>query len=67
MFEKKNHKVISLHRFAWRMAFFVACAQGLVLIALLIGVAGYHWIAEFSWVDSILNASMILGGMGPMG
>ena len=31
------------------------------------GIAGYHWIAGFGWVDSLLNASMILGGMGPVG
>jgi hypothetical protein len=32
-----------------------------------IGVAGYHWLAGFGWVDSLLNASMLLGGMGPVG
>ncbi len=37
------------------------------LIALSIGVLGYHYIAMFGWVDSLLNASMILGGMGPVG
>ena len=35
-------------------------------IALAIGVFGYHFIAGLSWVDSLLNASMILGGMGPV-
>ena len=29
-------------------------------------IIGYHRIAEFDWVDSILEASMILGGMGPI-
>ena len=28
---------------------------------------GYHFLAQQSWVDSLLNASMILGGMGPVG
>ena len=28
---------------------------------------GYHNIAHFPWIDSLLNASMILGGMGPVG
>jgi hypothetical protein len=31
-----------------------------------IGVLGYHLIESMSWVDSLLNASMILGGMGPV-
>lgn len=32
----------------------------------MIGVFGYHLIENMSWVDSLLNASMILGGMGPV-
>ena len=38
----------------------------LILIALFIGIAGYHWVSGLSWIDSLLNASMILGGMGPV-
>jgi len=34
--------------------------------ALFIGIAGYHWIGGFGWINSILEASMILGGMGPV-
>ena len=35
-------------------------------IALSIGIVGYHFIAGFNFVDSLLEASMILGGMGPV-
>lgn len=45
----------------------LAYAGELVLLSLLIGMAGYHWLAQFSWVDAFLNASMLLGGMGPVG
>jgi hypothetical protein len=38
----------------------------LIAVSLGIGIIGYHWIAELGWVDSLLNASMILGGMGPV-
>lgn len=38
----------------------------LIVIALSIGVAGYHFIAGFDLIDSLLEASMILGGMGPV-
>src|SRR5207237_9395463 len=41
-------------------------AAGLILVSLGIGIAGYHWVAGLSWIDAILNASMILGGMGPV-
>lgn len=45
----------------------VALAAALIGVSLAMGVAGYHWIAGFGWIDSLLNASMILGGMGPVG
>ncbi|MBP6827621.1 MAG: hypothetical protein KA165_13755 [Saprospiraceae bacterium] len=40
---------------------------GLIILAFFlgIGVAGYHITCGFSWLDSLLNASMILSGMGP--
>ncbi len=33
-------------------------------IGLGIGLLGYHWLGELNWIDSLLNASMILDGMG---
>ena len=54
---------IYLRRLAWN-----ACAGlGIFIGSLLIGMVGYHHIEKMSWVDSFLNASMILGGMGPIG
>ena len=38
----------------------------IVLISLLIGIFGYHFAANLGWLDSLLNASMILTGMGPV-
>jgi len=43
-----------------------ALAVALLGISLFIGVAGYHWLGDLPWVDAILEASMILGGMGPV-
>ncbi len=31
-----------------------------------VGILGYHFTEHLSWLDSLLNASMILGGMGPV-
>lgn len=42
-------------------------ACGVIVVSLGAGIVGYHYIARFSWIDSLLNASMILGGMGPVG
>jgi hypothetical protein len=51
--------------YAW-----VARNLGLGLLAigvcLGIGMAGYHFIEQLSWIDAFLNASMILSGMGPV-
>jgi hypothetical protein len=41
-------------------------ALGVLVFGLGIGLIGYHYIAHLSWIDSLLNASMILGGMGPL-
>ena len=52
------------YRRLWKNALFGVLLMGL---SLLIGVIGYKLtIPEFDWYDSLLNASMILSGMGPM-
>ena len=30
------------------------------------GVLGFHFVADSTWMDALHNASMILGGMGPV-
>jgi hypothetical protein len=44
----------------------VSClmAGALIFTAVFIGIIGYRYIAGFDWIDSLLEASMILGGMG---
>lgn len=49
------------------MVKYFAFATCVGAVALGIGILGYHYIGLFGWVDSLLNASMILGGMGPVG
>ena len=66
MFERKNQKVASLRAFVKRMALHAGIAVLLVLVALFIGVAGYHYAGGLGWTDALLNASMILSGMGPV-
>src|ERR1700722_3732933 len=38
----------------------------IVFISLLLGVMGYRYTEHMEWIDALLNASMILGGMGPV-
>ena len=45
---------------------YIALSGGLIFGSLFLGVLGYHAIVGLGWVDSILNASFILTGMGPV-
>ena len=66
MYENAQSRPLKPLEFLRRVLKHSALALAMVAVALGIGVAGYHWIGKFSWVDSLLNASMILGGMGPV-
>ncbi|MCX7109725.1 MAG: hypothetical protein NTX45_06265 [Proteobacteria bacterium] len=66
MFERKYEKLATPSVFVRRMVASVMLAGILIAIALSIGIMGYHRIAGFDYVDSFLEASMILGGMGPV-
>ena len=37
-----------------------------ILLGLSVGIMGYHWIVGLGWVDALVEASMILSGMGPI-
>ena len=65
-FEHKSEPLLPLRRFWSRLAVSALLAAAMVLVSLAIGVAGYHWLAGLGWIDSFLNASMILTGMGPV-
>ena len=66
MFEHRHQKLAPFNVFVKRVIASFGIAIGLIGIALVIGISGYHWLAGFGWVDSFLEASMILGGMGPV-
>ncbi len=53
-------------RFLRRVFTYVAFAGGVLAVCLGIRMAGYHWIVGLGWIDALLNASMILTGMGPV-
>ncbi len=66
MYEHRSEPLIPRRAYLVRLARSAGAAAVLIAAALLIGVAGYHVIGRLGWVDSVLNASMILGGMGPV-
>jgi hypothetical protein len=66
VFEHRHEPLIPFPAFLRRVVKSATFAAFLVAIALGIGVVGYHTIEDLPWIDAILNASMILGGMGPV-
>jgi hypothetical protein len=66
MFEHTKKPLVSSQKYFERQVKF-ALISGLLLVGSLgIGVLGYHFIGNLGWIDSVLNASMILTGMGPV-
>ena len=65
-FEHHRAPLLPREAFARRVLGFAAFAAALVAGSLEIGTLGYHGFAGLGWVDSLLNAAMILTGMGPV-
>lgn len=66
MYESKTEQLLPLHQFIGRVGRSMALAVGIIAVALGVGTFGYHSFGSLPWVDAFLNASMILGGMGPV-
>jgi hypothetical protein len=66
MYEHHREPLLSRKLFILRFAMHCLVAVGVISTSLGIGVLGYHFLEGLSWIDSLLNASMILGGMGPV-
>lgn len=65
-FERNSQPLASGRKFFFRMLNSVLYSLIVLIISLFIGTWGYHVFASTPWVDSFLNASMILTGMGPV-
>ncbi len=66
MYERRNHSLATRRAFAGRQLAHLAFAAIVVGGSLAVGVVGYHALAGLGWVDAFLNASMLMGGMGPV-
>ena len=65
-FEHHSKPVLPFEKFLLRVARYALFSLVLLGISLGVGVVGYHFTNDLSWLDSFLNASMILTGMGPV-
>jgi hypothetical protein len=66
MYEHRKQPLLSPAKFLRRLGRHGLVAFGVLIFGLGMGVVGYHVFARLSWIDSLLNASMILAGMGPV-
>ena len=66
MFEHKKQPLLSPREFLVRQLIFLFVAMLIVMVSLALGMIGYHFLESLSWIDSLVNAAMLLGGMGPV-
>ena len=66
MYERRHEKLLPLPAFVGRMLRSALFSAAIVGVALGMGIAGYRYTEHMPWLDALLNASMILGGMGPV-
>lgn len=66
MYERHRQPLASRKVFARRLALNGLIGMSLLGFSLGVGIIGYHYLENLSWIDSLLNAAMILGGMRPV-
>jgi len=67
MFEHRKDALLPRAAFLRRLLRHFGLSAAILAGSLAVGVIGYHILEDQAWVDAILNAAMILGGMGPVG
>jgi hypothetical protein len=65
-FEHYTDPVMPFRKWLGRVVRSMWLAAIIVAVALSIGILGYHYFGKLPWIDALLEASMILGGMGPV-
>jgi hypothetical protein len=66
MFEHHKKPLISRGEFISRQLRYTGFSFLVLIFSIGLGMSGYHFWGELTWIDSFLNASMILTGMGPV-
>jgi hypothetical protein len=66
MYEHKSEPLLPFRRFLRRQITHVLIGLGIIGVSLSLGITGYHFLGQLAWIDALVNASMILGGMGPV-
>jgi hypothetical protein len=65
-YERRHQKLASPEVFRRRLIRSGVVGSIMVIISLGVGMTGYRFLENLTWLDAFLNASMILSGMGPV-
>ncbi len=66
MYERHSEPLLPARHFIRRLVFHALLALAVIAVSLGIGILGYSLTEGMRFLDALLNASMILGGMGPV-
>ena len=66
-YEQRDAPLLPLRPFLQRMVRHGAIVLEFAVVSIAVGMVGFHVLADETWIDSFLNTTMLLGGMGPVG
>jgi hypothetical protein len=66
MYEHRTKPLLPRRVYYQRLVRHAVLGLMVILVSLAIGMIGYHVLENLPWIDSFLNAAMILSGMGPV-
>jgi hypothetical protein len=66
MFEHRLQPLLTPREFIIRQLEYLLVALGIIGGSLVLGILGYHIFEGLPWIDALVNAAMLLGGMGPV-
>ena len=66
MYEHHTKPILPQRLFLRRVFLHWLLSAGVVAVSLGLGIAGYMITEGLSFIDALLNSSMLLGGMGPV-
>src|SRR4030042_344668 len=66
MFEHRKQPLLTPRDVLIRQLLYLLVASMIIVGSLVLGALGYHYLEGLAWIDALVNASMLLGGMGPV-
>ena len=66
LFEHRSKPLLPTKDYYLRVLRYAGFCFFLIIVSLGVGVVGYHYLNDLDWLDALVNASMILTGMGPV-